>query len=100
MARACQISKTYAHKLVSEMVNEGLVERRIEYTDSDHYFVNYVYYQLELPFDGSIQEERFSSYLDSVSDDDMLIAECTMCGKEFAGSVDGMCASCRQVWNG
>lgn len=29
-----------------------------------------------------------------------LSAECTMCGKEFGGSSDGMCSHCRTVWNG
>lgn len=41
-------SKSYAHKLLLEMVDSGLIERRIEYTDTDTFFVNYCYYQLSM----------------------------------------------------
>lgn len=82
-------SKSYTHKLLLEMVDGGLVERRIEYTDNDNFFVNYCYYQLPL-FDSVLAG---SSY-------DGLKGECTMCGIDFSGSADGMCSSCRQVWNG
>lgn len=89
VAHHAGIAKSYAHKLLTEMVDAGLIERHIQYEDSDKFYVNYCYYQLPL-FD----------QIGINTDYDGLNGECTMCGKDFSGSADGMCSSCRQVWNG
>jgi len=48
VANAIGKSKSYAHKLLLEMVDLGLIQREVTYTDTDTFFVNYVYYQLAL----------------------------------------------------
>lgn len=88
VARAIQKSKSYTHKLLSEMVNFGLIEKEVTYTDSDVFHVNYVYYQLPL----WLGDGNFSGW-------DGITGECSNCGKDMVGE-RGMCSSCRQVWNG
>lgn len=88
VANAIGKSKSYTHKLLLEMVEAKLITRQVEYADGQHFNVNYCYYQLPL-FENGINNHY-----------DGLNGECTMCGKDFSGSADGMCSSCRQVWNG
>lgn len=65
VARAISVTKSYAHQLLVQMVDEGLIERRIEYTNSDTFFVNYCYYQLELWDETHHPENQVFSEMDS-----------------------------------
>jgi len=81
-------SKSYAHKLLLEMVDYGLIERRVEYTDSDTFFVNYCYYQLPLFCE---MDSGISHFENPPTDNQFLAWECEDCGTLSDGATCSIC---------
>lgn len=72
VAKAISLSKSYAHKLLSELVEIGYVTKNFEPDNKGNYFVNYRYYQLPISLSGLTEEydgeAAYEQWLDGGSD--------------------------------